>query len=256
MKKDIITAALLSVVLTAASYLVGRALGWLPAEVNGFEVGATVLNYASFYLSVKQRRLFYILGFLASALFIVTYFQVGLLASAGLSAYLTISLIVGFFMWGRDSKALPVTHLAAKWAPMYIVITALAYLGAVVLVSSLGGELAFWDSAILIFSLLGQFMLDRKKVENWWVWIIGVNGAGTILYFSTGLYFVAIQQLLFGLASVWGWWEWRKSMETITFYGSPVKSESKLYVPAEGDIMTDGTETLIWNADKEEWVAA
>lgn len=212
MKKHILEAGVIAVVLTAASYLVGLATGWIPAQVNWFEVGATVLNYASFYLSVKERRVFYIIGFAASALFIVTYFQVGLLASAGLSAYLTISLIVGFFMWGKDSKALKVTHLQPRWIPVYLGVTAVAYAGAVLLVTALGGSFAFWDSAILIFTLLAQFMLDRKKLENWWVWIIGVNLAGTILYFTTGLYFVAIQQLLFGLASVWGYFEWRKSM--------------------------------------------
>lgn len=210
--KQVLIAGVIGVVATGLSYLIAVSVGWV-TEVNWFEIGATVLNYASFYLSVKEKRLFYILGFAASALFIVTYFQVGLLASAGLSAYLTIALLVGFFMWGKDSNPLPVKHIEWKWVPVYLAVTAAAYGGAVLIVTALGGTFAFWDSAILVFTLLAQFMLDRKKVENWWVWIIGVNGAGTILYFTSGLYFVAIQQLVFGIASVWGFIEWRKSMK-------------------------------------------
>jgi nicotinamide mononucleotide transporter len=211
-RNDFFIAGLLAVTLTALSYVIGVSVGWLSAEVNWFEVGATVLNYASFYLSVKRRRVFYLVGFAASALFIVTYLQANLLASAGLSAYLTIALFVGFYMWGKDSSPkLKIEHVQWKWIPVYLLVTAAAYFGAVVLVTALGGSFAFWDGAILVFTLLAQFMLDRKKLENWWIWIIGVNGAGTILYFTSGLYFVAIQQLIFGIASVWGWWEWNRS---------------------------------------------
>lgn len=210
-RNDFFLAGLIGVIATGISYLIGIALGWLSAEVNWFEIGAVALNYASFYLSVKRRRAFYLVGFAASALFIVTYFQANLLASAGLSAYLTIALFVGYYMWGKDSKPrLQVEHVQWKWIPAYLGVTAVAFAGAYFLVTALGGSFAPADSAILVFTLLAQFLLDRKKLENWWVWIIGVNLAGTILYFVSGLYFAAIQQLVFGIASVWGWWEWQK----------------------------------------------
>lgn len=212
LRNDFFLAGLIGVIATGLSYLLGISLGWLSSELNWFEVGAVALNYASFYLSVRRRRAFYLIGFAASALFIVAYFQANLLASAGLSAYLTIALFVGYWMWGKDSKPkLQVEHVQWKWVPAYLAVTAVAYLGAVLIVTALGGSFAFWDGAILIFTLLAQFLLDRKKIENWWVWIVGVNLAGTILYFASGLYFIAVQQLIFGIASVWGWWEWQKA---------------------------------------------
>lgn len=209
-RNDFFLAGVIAVLTTAISFLIGTSLGWI-TQLNWFEVGATALNYASFYLSVKRRRWFYMIGAAASALFIVTYLQANLLASAFLSAYLAIALFVGFSMWGKDSKPkLQVEHIKPKLIPLYLLVTAAAYGGAVLGVSLLGGTFAFWDSAILVFTLLAQFMLDRKKLENWWVWIIGVNLAGTVLYFTSGLYFAAIQQLVFGIASVWGWYEWQK----------------------------------------------
>jgi len=211
LKNDFVQAAIISIVATVLSFLIATWAGWI-TTLNGFEVGATALNYASFYLSVKRRRWFYMIGAAASALFIVTYLQANLLASAFLSSYLAIALFVGFSMWGKDSKPkLQVEHIKPKLIPLYLLVTAAAYGGAVLGVSLLGGTFAFWDSAILVFTLLAQFMLDRKKLENWWVWIIGVNLAGTVLYFTSGLYFAAIQQLVFGIASVWGWWEWQKA---------------------------------------------
>lgn len=211
-KNDFFLAAVVGVVLTGFSVLLALSLGWVD-NVNGFEIGATIFNYASFYLCVKQRRAYYLIGILGYLFFVVVYLQANLLASTALSAYLSIALIVGWFMWRRDDNTLPVGRIGLKWWPVYILTTLAAYGGAVLVVTLLGGSFAPWDSVILVFTILAQFMLDRKKIENWAVWIIFVNGAGTVLYFTTGLYLVAIQQLLFGLFSVWGWYEWKKSMD-------------------------------------------
>lgn len=210
--KDILIAAGVGIGLTVASYLLAVFAGWISAEnVNWFEVGATVLNYGSFYLCVQQRRLYYLIGVAGYVLFVVVYLQSNLLASAALSIYLSFALIVGYFMWGRDSASLPVTRLSWRWLPVYVAVTFAAYLGAVALFSALGGSFTFWDSAILIFTLLAQFMLDRKKIGTWYVWG-AVNVIGVVLYFNSELYFIALQQLLFGLANIYGWWEWRKSL--------------------------------------------
>lgn len=230
LRNDFTVAALVAVVMTTLSFLVATWAGWI-TELNWYEVGATGLNYASFYLSVKRRRLFYLVGFAASALFIVTYLQANLLASAGLSAYLTIALFVGYYMWGKDSKPkLRVAHVQWRWIPAYVAVTAVSFAGAYFLVTALGGSFAPADSAILVFTLLAQFLLDRKKLENWWVWIIGVNLAGTVLYFVSGLYFAAIQQLVFGVASVWGWFSWygvykrEKSLKSTDMRVTPVNN--------------------------------
>ena len=53
------------------------------------------MNYAATYLSIKQKRFFYLIGIGASAIYAVVYGQYGLLASAVLSMYLTLSLIYG-----------------------------------------------------------------------------------------------------------------------------------------------------------------
>jgi nicotinamide mononucleotide transporter len=218
-RNDFFVAAVVASLATALSFVLAQSFGWIK-ELNWFEVGATALNYASFYLSVKRRRLFYMVGAAANALFIATYLQANLLASTFLSAYMTIALFVGFIMWGKDSKPrLQIEHVKPKLIPLYVLATAIAFGGAYLGVSLLGGSFAPFDSMILVFTLGAQFLLDRKKLENWWVWIIGVNLAGTILYFASGLPFAAIQQLVFGIASVWGWWEWqmaynlRKAME-------------------------------------------
>lgn len=210
---DYVVALIIAAVLTVATYLLATAVGWVDlGSVNFLEVLAAGINYGCTYLSIRQRRAFYLLGVGASGLYILVYGASGLLGSAVLSGYLTITLIYGFFRWGSDNNTRPVHHLSWKWLPVYILVTAAIYVGAVFVIGLFGGAFAFWDAAILVLTILAQLMLDQKVMQTWIVWTL-VNIVGTIVYFQIGLYFAAMQQVLFGLANFYGWYQWRKSLK-------------------------------------------
>lgn len=122
-KNVFVQAAGIAVGLTAVTYLLAYSLGWVSGAPNWWEIAASGMNYAATFLSIKQRRFFYLIGIGASAIYAYVYGEAGLLASAALSAYLTISLIYGYLRWGKDSKSRPVHHLQWKWAPVYILVT-------------------------------------------------------------------------------------------------------------------------------------
>lgn len=212
MRNDFFLAAVIAVSLTALTYFAATTAGWV-TDPNWLEIVASGMNYAATFLSIRQRRFFYLIGIGASAIYATVYGQAGLLASAVLSMYLTISLIYGYFRWGKDKKSRPVHHLSWKWAPVYVIVTAAFWFGAWLTVRALGGELPFWDAWILVLTILAQFLLDNKVIETWIVWT-AVNIIGVILYFNIGLYFAAVQQLLFGVANLWGWMSWKRTMQT------------------------------------------
>lgn len=204
-------AAIIAVVLTGLTYLLAFSVGWV-TEPNWFEIAASAMNYAATFLSIKQKRFFYLIGIGASAIYAYVYGEAGLLASAVLSMYLTLSLIYGYLRWGKDKKSRPVHNLSWKWVPVYAVATAAFFAGAYFTVQALGGTFAFWDAAILVLTILAQFLLDNKVIQTWAVWT-AVNVVGVLVYFNTELYFAAMQQLIFGVANLWGFLAWRRSMK-------------------------------------------
>lgn len=212
LKNDYFIAALIAVGITAVTYLFAFSVGWVTGAPNWLEIVASGLNYAATYLSIKQRRVFYLIGIVASGIYAVVYGQIGLLASAVLSMYLTLSLIYGFLRWGKDKKSRPVHHLNWRWLPAYAAATGAFYIGAYLLVTALGGSFAPQDAAILVLTILAQFMLDNKVIQTWIVWT-AVNVVGVVTYFQAGLYFAAVQQFIFGVANLWGWLAWKKSMD-------------------------------------------
>lgn len=109
-KNDFVIAALIAVVLSGTTFALAYSLGWLTGAPNWFEVAGATINYGATYLSIKQRRFAYTLGFLASGAFAVAYYQYGLLGSALLSAYLVGQLVYGYFRWvltGRPARFTP-----------------------------------------------------------------------------------------------------------------------------------------------------
>jgi len=224
LKNDYVQATLIALGITSLTYVFAYAVGWVSGPPNWLEVSAAGINYACTFLSIRQRRAFYLLGVVASALYAVLYFQSDLLASAVLSFYLTFSLFYGYFRWGKDSKTRPVHHIKGWWWLAYIAVTAAFYGGAVLTVTLLKGSFAPMDAAILVLTILAQFMLDNKVIETWAVWTL-VNIVGTITYFQSGLYFAAVQQVIFGVANLWGYLAWRKSMQ------AQIPAEPKFYDP-------------------------
>jgi len=209
-----IQAALVAVILTSLSYLAAVALGWIaPGSLNGMEILAGGLNYVATFLCIKQKRSYALVGVVGSAAWSYVFFSQGLIASGAVNLYLVLTLIYGYWRWGKDGSTRPVRYLQLKWAPVYLGATGLIYLGAVWLTQSLGGSFVFWDAAILVLTILAQLLQDQKIILAWVVWTL-VNIVGVILYFNSGIYFALMQQLVFGLANIWGWIEWRKTMNT------------------------------------------
>lgn len=210
-KRNIVEAVILGVILTGLSYAIGLAAGWIE-NVNGLETFAVFTSYASTYLSVRERRNYYLWGMVSTAAYCLLFFQQGLLASAIVNAYLTPSLIYGWFRWGKDVNTRPVRHVQLKWVPVYLAVTGVVYFGAQWVVSALGGRFATWDAVILVGTILAQFLLDNKRIETWIIWAI-VNVAAIYVYFTTGLALAGFQYIFFLLNTVYGWYMWRKSME-------------------------------------------
>jgi nicotinamide mononucleotide transporter len=68
----------------------------------------------------------------------------------------------------------------------------------------------YWDGAIAVLSLLATYLLARKVLENWLIWI-GVNVLGIGVYFAKGLHVTAALYAVFLCMAAAGWLAWRKN---------------------------------------------
>lgn len=184
----------------------------IPLEFSVLETAAVLTSFACTYLCVMQSRHNYIIGVVTTFLYSILFYQASLIGSMALNIYLIPTLIYGWFIWGPDDQTKKVEHVLVRNLPLYIGATVLTYLGAVVVVSGFGGEMAALDSWILIGTILAQYLLDRKKIETWAVWV-AVNIVSMYVYWNAELYLVFLQYVFFLGNTMFGAYMWNRSMK-------------------------------------------
>ena len=70
-------------------------------------------------------------------------------------------------------------------------------------------DVAAWDGLVTALSLLGQYVLGRKKIENWWVWML-VNVLTVGLMVEKSLWLTAVLYGIFTVLSYLGLQAWRR----------------------------------------------
>lgn len=206
--------------ITLATYFVAAWFGWVVfGDVSTLEIIGVTLNYACVWLTARQKINAWPIGIIAVIAMGVVFWQVGLYASLVLSiGYFLPVQFIGWYKW-RKTEINRISHAqisaiepstltntqrtiwGASAAPIY---------GAVFYTNSwLGGSVAFADSAILVLSVIAQYLLNDKKIESWVIWAI-VNVISVYTYATAGAYLFALQYLLFLFNAGYGFWKWSK----------------------------------------------
>ena len=211
MWKNHVMAISCAVIATVAPYGAGLVFGWVQS-INWLEAFSVFTSYWCTFLCVFQSRWNYPIGAISVAALCLLFYQSNLLSSMALQVYLFPTLLYGWFRWRPDAITRPVTMVEYKWMPVYAILTTVVGMVCMEVNTRLGGTNAAWDTAILVLSILAQFLLDNKKIENWGVWIV-VDVISMFLYWEQGLKILAIQMGFFILNAIWGLFLWNRSMK-------------------------------------------
>ncbi|MWB98985.1 nicotinamide riboside transporter PnuC [Agromyces seonyuensis] len=187
---------------------------WLAAhwtEVLGFATGAACVALAGL------RNVWnYPVGIANNLVFLVLFAGTGLYASAGLQVVYLALAVHGWVRWTRgvEQDAGYIGRTPARLVPLLIA-AGLGLAGVLwwVLATFAGSPLAPVDAATTAASLVAQYLLNRKLLENWYVWI-GVDIVfATLMFatlmFATGLWITGILYLGFIVLCIASLRSWR-----------------------------------------------
>jgi nicotinamide mononucleotide transporter len=183
------------------------------------EIAGAVLGVMYVFLSIKQNVLTWLMGLLSSALYIYVFLESGFYADMTLQIYYVWISIYGWILWAGGKKtdhgkiALPVTFTGKKLSLILLLISMILWVLIWFILKQFTNSLVpVGDSFITSLSIVATWMLARKKIEHWLVWII-VDLVSLILFIYKGLYPTTILYAIYTLASVWGYIEWKKDFK-------------------------------------------
>ncbi len=75
-----------------------------------------------------------------------------------------------------------------------------------------GSPVAVWDGLIASLSVVATWMLTRKYIELWYVWIVA-NAIAMVVYLAAGLYPTALLFLVYSVMAIVGLIRWRAELK-------------------------------------------
>lgn len=190
---------------------------WLTAhgtscvELLGFITGA--LNV---WLVTRENIWSWPLGILNALFYVVVFVRTGLYSDTGLQVVYFVLSCYGWWHWlrgGTDNAPVLVTRTPfALWVRL-AVIGMLTWVTLFSITSRIpGSALPMLDAALVSISLIAQWMMTRKLLENWVLWI-----AVDVVYIPTfvvkGLQLTAVLYAIFLALAVLGLVQWKKSAD-------------------------------------------
>lgn len=214
---------------------------------NYIEIFGAITGIIYVFLEIRQNIWLWPVGIVTSAVYIYVFFTSKFYADMSLQVYYLAISALGWYWWtrggarsesgrpgegekgrgveeekerggekekGRNGE-LEVTRLRLKTGVgvgvSFLILYTIIY---IVLKKFTDSPVPAWDGFITSLSVVATWMLARKIYEHWYLWVV-VNGVSAVIFFERELYPTVILYIVYGLMSIAGMIEWKKTMKVI-----------------------------------------
>lgn len=180
--------------------------------VSRLEAWAFVLSLAMVLFNLRVNPLGWPLAIASSLLYGLLFARSKLYGEASLQLVFVALAVWGWWQWlhGTDghAHALRVRQMRPRGRWLALCLTLLLWpLIGLLLHHITDSDVPYWDALPTAGSLVGQWLLGRKWVENWPCWV-AVNLVSMMLFAHKQLWLTVGLYGLFAMLALWGWRQW------------------------------------------------
>ncbi len=190
--------------------------------VSYVEMIGTLFGLVSVYFASRTNILTWATGIVNEVFLFLLFFQVQLYADMFLQIYFFVVTLYGWYKWNIKINTNKISEINFRTR---IIIFVAIVIGSILFgfafknihlylpnYFKIQAAYPFTDSFVMVSSIVATILLAKKKIENWYLWIV-VDIVCAILYFKKGIYFLSLEYFIFlGLAS-YGFYNWSKQLK-------------------------------------------
>ena len=190
---------------------------WITA--NTTEVTGTVLGLIYIVFSIRQNILTWPIGLLSSVFYNIIFFSSQLYAAMGLQVYYAFISIYGWYYWKKgqkeeDSNQISFVRRTGKnlWIKILVAEIVLFVSLYFILKNLTDSDVPVLDALTTSTSIIATWMLARKLLENWIIWIF-TDFVCVFLYLQKGLWPTTFLFTVYTIMAFTGYFEWKKNLK-------------------------------------------
>lgn len=199
---------------------------FLDYPMSYVEFFGTIFTIWCVWLTVKAKVLSWPIGIIGSILYLFLFYQIQLYSDLFEQVYFLITGFIGWWVWLHPNKTeegknkeLRISRNSINDNIFWIVVIS----AGTALLTYVTSNLHVWlpeyfpekasyplaDAFTTVMSFTAQWLLAKKKIENWVLWII-VDAIGIWLYWFKGVKFISIEYMIFFVLASKGLLDWTK----------------------------------------------
>lgn len=174
---------------------------------------ASISGLVSVFFERNRHIFVYPTGLLSVFLYIILCYRAGLYADALINIYYTIMCVYGWILWGKfQNSSYQVPILKGPFSENIKCLFFTLLIWVILwywLKFNTDSTVPVLDSFTTSASVIGMWLLAKRKIENWYYWI-AVNTISVPLFAIRGLYLTAFQFIVLWVLSFSGYRLWEK----------------------------------------------
>lgn len=183
--------------------------------VTYLEWAANITTAICIFLAGRNNVHTWWTGIVACILFGIFFYDLKLYADVSLQGFFIVTGIGGWVAWVKmkSEAALPITRASKQTMIVYTfgaVVVALIY--GLLLHKFTDASLPFLDALVMTFSVIAQFLLMRRQIQTWPLWLL-VNTISVPMYLYKEAYVTAFMYSLFWINAIVSWRHWLDLMD-------------------------------------------
>lgn len=222
-------------------------------DLSWIEAVGTIAGLLCIGLASLEKISNYFFGLINVTLFGIIFFQIQLYASLLLQVFFFAANIYGWYAWSRQTSQNE-AELKIRWLPLPKALSWLAVcvvsIGlmtvfinpvfafltrvAVMIMQALGLQVVmpelqpdafpFWDSCMMVLSIVAMILMTRKYVENWLLWVI-INVISVVIFALQGVYAMSLEYIILTFIALNGSRMWINSARERAHARCPINGD-------------------------------
>ena len=178
-------------------------------ETLGFLTGVVCV-----WLIVKENIWNWPVGIANNVFYVIVFWRARLFADMSLQFVYIALGVLGLYRWlygGGKHDALQISRISGKTSTYLSIFIVASVTALTIYLRRVQDAAPFLDACTAVLSICAQYLLTKKVLENWWLWIItDTISVGLYLYKSLAL--TALLYAVFLAMCLTGLVQWRRTL--------------------------------------------